>query len=309
MKMSAQHVTTYLYSEPVSICHTEVHLSPRNVPGQKLLSFELEIRPEPDFLHSRTDYFGNSTTYFAIHEPHQTLTVEAMSELEIEIEEPPCPELTPAWERVREQVRDAIDEECFLASEFLYRSPLIAHGCGTAAGASREFAAYARTSFGKDRPVQDAAFDLCRRIFKDFKYDPRATTISTPVAEVLKLRAGVCQDFAHVMIACLRSIGLPARYVSGYLKSGENTRGAEASHAWCSVFCPGFGWLDFDPTNDTIPHGEHVTLAFGRDYSDVTPVKGVALGGGEQIINVSVGVGEPGKARRSPLPRPSADLS
>ncbi len=294
MKLSAQHTTTYLYSEPVAICHTEVHLSPRNVPGQKLLSFELEIRPEPDFLLSRTDYFGNSTTYFSIHEPHQTLTVEALSELEIESEEPPCPELTPSWERVRDQVREVASEDCFLASEFLYRSPLVGQGTGFGA----EFSNYALTSFLPDRPVQEAAFDLCRRIFKDFRYDPRATNISTPVSEVLKLRAGVCQDFAHVMISCLRSIGLPARYVSGYLKSGENTRGAEASHAWCSVFCPGFGWLDFDPTNDTIPRGDHVTLAFGRDYSDVTPVKGVALGGGEQIISVSVGVGAPMKTRR-----------
>lgn len=291
MKLAAQHITTYLYSEPVSICHTEVHLAPRNVPGQKLLTFELKIRPEPDFIHSRTDYFGNSTTYFSIHEPHSTLTVEGLSELEIDTEEPPCPELTPPWERVRDQVREGSTEECFLASEFLYRSPLLS-------GYGKDFADYALKSFEPGRPVQEAAFDLCRRIFRDFKYDPRATTISTPVAEVLKLRSGVCQDFAHVMISCMRSLGLPARYVSGYLRSGEKTRGAEASHAWCGVFCPGFGWLDFDPTNDTIPHGDHVTLAFGRDYSDVTPVKGVALGGGEQIINVSVGVGVPIQARR-----------
>ena len=132
--------------------------------------------------------------------------------------------------------------------------------------------------------------DLCHRIHTGFKYDPRATTLSTPVEEVLQSRSGVCQDFAHLMISCLRSVGLPSRYVSGYLRSGEHSKGAEASHAWCAVFCPGFGWLEFDPTNDVMPQANHVTIAFGRDYSDVAPINGVAIGGGEQVMNVSVEV-------------------
>ena len=136
----------------------------------------------------------------------------------------------------------------------------------------------------------DAAPDLCRRIHREFEYDQRATTVTTPVGEVLSSRQGVCQDFAHIMIACMRSLGLPARYVSGYLRSGDGSVGAQASHAWVSVFCPGFGWLDFDPTNDVMPTGGHLTIAWGRDYSDVSPVKGVALGGGKQVIDVSVQV-------------------
>src|SRR5271166_5701252 len=153
-----------------------------------------------------------------------------------------------------------------------------------------EFANYANPSFPAQRPLLECALDLCHRIFTDFKYDRDATTVRTPVAEAFHSREGVCQDFAHVMIACLRSLGLPARYVSGYLRSGDGSVGAQASHAWASVFCPGFGWLDFDPTNDLMPAGEHVTIAWGRDYSDVSPVKGVSLGGGKQVIDVSVQV-------------------
>jgi len=152
------------------------------------------------------------------------------------------------------------------------------------------FAEYAAPSFAAGRPIAEAALDLCHRIYTEFRYDPRATTISTPVDDVLKSRRGVCQDFAHLMISCVRSLGLPARYVSGYLRSGKNTVGHEASHAWCSVYCPGFGWLDYDPTNDVMPQNNHLTIAHGRDYSDVAPVNGVAIGGGEQMINVAVEV-------------------
>jgi len=286
MIFAANHTTTYLYSDPVSICHTEVHLMPRRGAGQKLLSHSLEVTPEPEFTVSRTDYFGNEITCFSIHEPHETLTVLARSAVDVRAEEPPAAGLTPPWERVREHVRTRPDgdsgDEVFRAAEFTLRSPLVR--------IAPEFHAWAAPSFAPGRPLAEACFDLSHRIFTEFRYDPRATTVSTPVERVLESRDGVCQDFAHVMISCLRSLGLAARYVSGYLRSGENTRGAEASHAWCSVFCPGFGWLDFDPTNDVMPHGDHVTLAYGRDYSDVTPVKGVAIGGGEQLINVSVSV-------------------
>jgi transglutaminase-like putative cysteine protease len=287
MIFTTTHITTYLYSEPVPICHTQVHLAPRAGPGQRVLSHELHVSPEPAFSTSRTDYFGNEITCFSIHEPHQTLTISAASELDISPEERLAAASTPPWEQVRDQAlarseEAGADEESFRATEFLFRSPFVKIGL--------EFAAYAEPSFQPGRPIVEAGFDLCHRIFTEFRYDPRATTISTPVDEVLKSRVGVCQDFAHLMISCLRSLRLPARYVSGYLRSGENTHGAEASHAWCAVFCPGLGWLEFDPTNDVIPQGNHATLAWGRDYSDVAPVKGVAVGGGDQLINVSVQV-------------------
>ena len=282
MIYTAEHATTYLYSGPVSICHTEVHLAPRSGPSQKQLSHTLEITPVPTYSITRRDYFGNDITCFSIQEAHETLSVVSRSEVEILPSEPPHPSLTPGWELVRDELRCRATDELFYASEFAVRSPMVHVGA--------EFADYAETSFAPGRPIGEACVELTHRIFTDFRYDPRATTISTPVEQVMKIRRGVCQDFAHVMASCLRSVGLAARYVSGYLKSGEETRGHEASHAWCAVYCGRFGWVDFDPTNDVMPSGGHITVAYGRDYSDVTPVRGVAIGGGEQVINVSVGV-------------------
>lgn len=282
MFLRPTHTTTYLYSEPVSICHTEVHLAPREFDGQALFEHELTIHPKPDFLTSRRDYFGNQVTYFSIHEPHETLTITARSLVKLRPSDPLQPGLTPPWETARDAVAARKTEACFDAYEFLFASPQVSVGA--------PFAEYAAVSFPAGRPLLEAGLDLCHRVFHEFEYDQRATTVTTPVADVLRTRHGVCQDFAHVMIACLRSLGLAARYVSGYLRSGEHSIGAEASHAWVSLFCPDFGWLDFDPTNDVMPSKNHVTLAWGRDYSDVTPVKGVALGGGDQVIRVSVSV-------------------
>ena len=271
MILTASHTTTYLYAEPVSVCHTAVHLAPRAHPRQRVIAHELTVNPEPAFLTSRTDYFGNQITIFSIQEPHQTLTINSWNEVEVTAGKPPDADLTPAWEEARNR-----------ESEFVFNSPFTKK--------TQAFADYARASFRAGRTLVEAANDLCHRIHADFRYDPRATAISTPVDEVLRQRVGVCQDFAHLMISCLRSLELPARYVSGYVKSGASSVGAEASHAWCAVQCPGFGWLEFDPTNDTVPSESHVTIAHGRDYSDVAPVTGVALGGGEQMINVSVQV-------------------
>ena len=279
--LRATHSTTYLYSDPVSICHTEVHLSPRSDAHQRVIEHHLSVHPIPDFLSGRKDYFGNDVAYFSTHEPHQTLTIVAESLVEIHHDGPLELCLTPSWEEARATVHQHVDEPSLDAYQFVFDSPRVSLGT--------EFAAYAAPSFPAGRPLLEAALDLCHRIHKEFRYDRRATTVSTPVAEVLASRRGVCQDFAHFTIACLRSIGLPARYVSGYLRD-ENLIGSEASHAWVSLFCPGFGWLDLDPTNDLRADGHHITLAWGRDYSDVAPVKGVALGGGEQIINVSVEV-------------------
>jgi transglutaminase-like putative cysteine protease len=282
MILRATHSTTYLYSDPVSVCHTEVHLAPREHERQHLLDHSLSIHPEPQSALARKDYFGNPVTSFSISEPHETLTIASRSIVELRSEPPPDPSLTPSWEQARRELRRHADAVTFDAYQFVFESPRVPLGA--------RFAAYAAASFGEDRPLLDAALDLCHRIFTGFRYDRRATTVATPLDEVLASRRGVCQDFAHFMIACLRSLGIAARYVSGYIRSGGKSVGGEASHAWVSIFCPGSGWLDLDPTNNVMPSLGHITLAWGRDYGDVTPLRGVAIGGGEQIINVSVEV-------------------
>jgi transglutaminase-like putative cysteine protease len=310
MKLRTAHTTRYLYREPVSMCHTEVHLTPRTRPNQTLLEHELVVRPTPDFSIGREDYFGNEVTCLSIEQPHQELTITARSVVLMSPGDAKHLELSPPWEQVREEARfgkpDSIEApaagtadapagaarataavhtstpDSFEAGQFVFESPLISLGPA--------FAEYAAPSFPPGHPLLQGVSELSSRIYKDFRYDQRASTVSTPVTEVLAKRRGVCQDFAQLMIACLRSLDLPARYISGYLRSGEGMVGSDASHAWVSVWCPTFGWVDFDPTNDLIPDGEHVTVAWGRDYSDVTPVKGVALGGRDHVISVSVDV-------------------
>lgn len=283
MLLRTTHITRYAYRGPVSLCHTEVHLTPRMRVNQTVLEFELEANPAPDFSSSREDYFGNEVTAFAIEEPHRELTITARSLVALAPRSPLKMEISPPWEEVREQVKRGATPETFEAGQFVYESPLIQVG--------PDFASYASASFPDGRRYLEGVNDLSRRIFSDFRYDQRATTVTTPVAEVLASGRGVCQDFAQLMIACLRSLDLAARYVSGYVRSDGSLVGAAASHAWVSVYCPEFGWQDFDPTNNLQPE-EHITLAWGRDYSDVTPVKGVALGGGEQEVNVMVEVSE-----------------
>jgi len=280
MILRATHSTTYEYAETVSICYTEARLSPRSAHGQNLVEHELAIDPEPDSALLRTDYFGNTVAAFSVQQPHRALKITATSIVETQDLESIHPGLTPPWEQVRAAVNRHDSDETFEAFQFVFESPRVA--------CLPEFAKYGRPSFPAGIPVLEGALDLCRRIHADFKYSTAATTVTTPVAEALRERHGVCQDFAHVMIACLRSLGLPARYVSGYLQTGPDMVGASASHAWLSVYCPGFGWLDLDPTNNVMPSSKHVTLGWGRDYSDVPPVKGVALGGGDQKIAVEV---------------------
>jgi transglutaminase-like putative cysteine protease len=282
MKLLATHITRYWYSGPVSMCHTEVHLKPRPRKNQDILEFGLEVSPTPDSLLSREDYFGNGVTFFSIAEPHRELVITSRCLANLDALAPPALELSPAWEQVREEAAARDTPETFEAGQFVFESQSIRVGA--------PFAQYAAASFTAGRPFLSAVEDLSRRIFTEFHYDRRATTIGTPVDEVLGSRRGVCQDFAHLMIACLRSLKLPARYVSGYLRTGRDLTGDGASHAWVSAWCPVFGWQDFDPTNNVMPRGEHFTVAWGRDYSDVSPVKGVALGGGEQVISVSVDV-------------------
>jgi transglutaminase-like putative cysteine protease len=282
MKLVATHITRYLYSGAVSMCHTEAHLAPRPRKNQTILEYALDVRPTPDSMVSVEDYFGNEVSFFSIAEPHRELIITSRSLAELEATAPPALELSPPWEQVRDETARRDTAATFEASQFVFGSPSIRVGPA--------FAQYAGLSFTPGCPFLSAVEDLSRRIFTEFHYDRKATTIGTPVDEVLRTRRGVCQDFAHFMIACLRSLKLPARYVSGYLRSGNDFAGDEASHAWVSAWCPVLGWQDFDPTNNVMPHGDHFTVAWGRDYSDVTPVRGVALGGGEQVISVSVDV-------------------
>jgi transglutaminase-like putative cysteine protease len=203
----------------------------------------------------------------------------------------PASETTPAWETVAALFRDPVSPAVVEPYQFVFDSPQVR--------ASMELAAYAAESFGRETPLLAGATDLTRRIFEDFKYDPKATTVATPLEEVWQKRRGVCQDFAHLGIACLRSLGLPARYISGYLRTRPpegrpRLVGADASHAWFSVYCPGAGWVDFDPTNNVLPGEEHITVAYGRDFGDVSPVAGILTGGGEHDVQVSVDVEETG---------------
>jgi transglutaminase-like putative cysteine protease len=246
------------------------------------------IKPAPARIERRLDYFGNQVAFFNVQEGHHKLTVTAMSRVQVTPFQPPAAAVTPTWEQVRDRLMAERMPAGLEDLQFLYDSPAVT--------SSAELAAYAVESFPPNRPWLEGVFDLTRRIHRDFVYDPRATTINTPLAEVLSQRRGVCQDFAHLAIGCLRSLGLPARYVSGYLQTvpppGQPRMvGADASHAWLSVWCPETGWIDIDPTNDQVPSTRHVTLAWGRDYTDVCPIRGVFLGGGgEHHISVSVDV-------------------
>jgi transglutaminase-like putative cysteine protease len=281
------HTTTYEYTEPVSLCQNVAHLIPRSCPGQRAGESVLTVTPDPAVIDERADYFGNPVHYFTLQEPHRRLTVGVTHSVEVEPRPAPDPASTPAWESVRDRLPAARDPVWLDAYQFAFGS--------ACAGPDPRYAAYAAPSFAPGRPVLEAALDLTRRIHAEFAYDARATTVATPVAEVFEKRRGVCQDFAHVQLACLRSLGLPARYVSGYLApvtSPGTARlvGADATHAWVSVFCGEAGWVDLDPTNNVVPAEHHVLLAWGRDYDDVSPLKGVILGGGRHEVRVAVEV-------------------
>lgn len=281
------HVTTYEYTEPVSLCQNVAHLSARFSARQRSDPPVLSIAPEPAVIEERVDFFGNPVHYFTIQEPHRELTVRAEHRIGVAVETPPEPGATAPWEAVRDQLTDDRAPAWLDAYQFVFDARYVA--------AHARYAEYAAKSFTPGRPILDAALDLTTRIHKEFVYDPRATTLATPVGEVFEKRRGVCQDFAHLMLSCLRSLGLAARYVSGYLSTvpppgKPRLVGADATHAWVSVFCGSAGWVDLDPTNDQIPGVRHVLLAWGRDYDDVSPLKGVILGGGQHIVKVSVDV-------------------
>ncbi len=287
MRYTVSHTTSYEYSDSVSICHNEARLVPRRTEYQTPRSTRLTIEPNALVLTEDRDYFGNVVHFFTLEEAHLRLSVTAHSELELIPYEVPVLSLSPAWESVRDSVRGERSAEGLRALEYTLESPHVRATPGLF-----EFAA---PSFYRGRPLLEAVFELTRRIFTEFKYDPGATTTATPLTEVLESRRGVCQDFAHLQIGMLRALGLPARYVSGYIHNSPpdgvpRLQGADASHAWLSVWCPGFGYVDFDPTNGSIPSDEHLTLAWGRDFSDTSPLRGVILGGGSHTVRVGVDV-------------------
>ena len=277
------HKTIYDYGDTVPECFNIVRLNPRPIFDQECLEHRLEITPQPDDLVRREDFFGNRIEQFSIHIPHQSLSVTAVNRVEVTPRNYPDFEETPAWERVA----DFDPKEDLMATQYSRNSPHVKTD-----EAIRE---YAKRSFTSGRPIAEASLDLTHRIFNDFEFDPDATTVSTPVADVFQKRAGVCQDFAHFQIACFRSLNLPSRYVSGYIRTipppgKPRLIGADASHAWASVYAGEAGWIDFDPTNNAIPETDHITIGWGRDYSDVCPIQGVFTGGGQTVMNVSVDV-------------------
>jgi transglutaminase-like putative cysteine protease len=286
-KYSIKHRTWYAYAEPAPVCHNMLRLAPRPIESQRCKSFRLQIAPEPAFLARRNDWFGNFVDYFSIEGSHSGL--EITSECLVEVAQPAALSAasSPRWESV-----------CNLASPDAALDDLTIYQLTLRSARVRPSPAlrdYALPSFAPGRPILDAIIDLTHRIHRDFEFDPKATTVHTPLEELLKLRRGVCQDFAHLAIGCVRSMRLPCRYVSGYLRTTPppgkpRLVGADASHAWASAYCGPLGWVDFDPTNDTLTGASHITIAWGRDYSDVCPIQGVFVGGGEHSMGVSVDV-------------------
>ena len=279
------HRTTYEYKHPVSVGTHVACLKPRALPHHQLAHSELRIQPRPATRTERVDFFGNLLCFFTIQEPHRELVVEARSEVIMDGNGTPWPKLALAWEEAVKVVPNDHSPAGLEAYQFGFESPRIR--------VRPEFASYALQSFTPRRPMPEALLDLTARIHKDFRFDSKATSVRTPIEEVFKKRRGVCQDFAHLQIACLRSLNLAARYVSGYLRTypppGQpRLVGADASHAWVSAYCPGIGWLDVDPTNNLVPSNGHVTLAWGRDYGDVSPLRGLILGGGAHKLHVGV---------------------
>jgi transglutaminase-like putative cysteine protease len=287
VKLRVVHRTVYSYGEMVTTSRHEARLSPREHEHQHTVAHSVEILPKPALRRRRFDYFGNRALHFCLDEPHRALEVVSTSVVEVQPPLLPPLERTVAWERVRDRLRVDRKRDVLDAYEMTFASPFV-----PAMGALGD---YAVPSFPAGRPVLEAVRDLVGRIHRDFVYDPRATEVSTPLQQVLETRRGVCQDFAHLAIGCLRAVGLAGRYVSGYLLTRPppgkpKMVGADASHAWIATWVPELGWIDFDPTNDLIPGEEHVTIGHGRDFSDVTPIRGVILGGGAHTLQVSVDV-------------------
>ncbi len=292
-RYTVEHETRYAYTAPVSQSWQLARLTPRALPWQRLVAHSLRIEPGVDERRDEVDSFGNTVTHFGLHGAHRTLNVRMSCLVEVgerEIAAPGTPALaddaTP-WEAVRDSIRHDPQLGDLVPASMCEPTPLVPY--------SEAALVYALPSFPHGRPWVEAVDDLMHRIHADFEFEPGATTVSTSVDEVLYQRRGVCQDFAHLMLACLRGIGLPARYVSGYLLTDPppgqpRLMGADVSHAWVAAYAPGRGWIEFDPTNDQLADNRYITLTWGADFADVVPLRGVILGGGEQRMEVEVSV-------------------
>lgn len=287
-----RHKTVYGYSYPVTLSHHIARLKPRETPYQHIISSDVSVTPAPAFEQTGTDAFGNTTSFFIVETAHNEMTI--ISDFTAEISPPVYPEpaktlpCSETVKRLKHPDNSDLLDACLMTqpSCFIPLTP--------------EIREYAAVSFSPDRPVLEVAEEIMRRIYRDFKYDPAATSIATPINQTLAMKRGVCQDFAHVGIACLRSFGLAARYISGYIrthrKAGKNRSsdiemiGGDASHAWFSVYVPDFGWVDLDPTNNMYIQSEHLTVGWGRDFDDMSPVKGIMTGGGRHTVSVDVAV-------------------
>jgi transglutaminase-like putative cysteine protease len=289
VKYQITHKTCYKYADLVPVCHNLVHLAPRTASRQNCSDYRLRIDPAPAFLTQRDDYFGNRTEYFSIERAHRKLEIIAESRVEVFPTASNEPGSSLSWEECTIQRANCREPAGTHASvepihwQLTFPSPRVP--------LVPQLREYAAVSFSPNRPILEALIDLSTRIHGDFQFDPRATTVDTPLAEVLRLRRGVCQDFAQLAIGCVRAMGLPARYTSGYLRTTPppgkpRLVGADVSHAWCGTL----GWIDFDPTNNCLINDSYVAIAWGRDYGDVCPIQGVFIGGGEHHMNVSVDV-------------------
>jgi transglutaminase-like putative cysteine protease len=280
------HKTTYLYDQPVRVSHNAVMLTPRSDGVAVPVSYRIAVAPHPELIRRREDYFGNHVQTFSLEQNHRELTVSASGRVRIRVQ--PVTEVGAPWEEVHDAISLQSDPKWFGVCQYSYASPRIRIG--------HAFRDYALVSFRPNRPICEAALELTHRIYEDFEYDSDATEVHTPTQDAFEMRRGVCQDFAHIQLACLRAIGLCARYVSGYLRTSalpgqEKLVGADQSHAWVSLYCGSeIGWFDLDPTNDCAVGVDHIPVAWGRDYNDVIPVRGVFLGGGKHTIRVSVHV-------------------
>jgi transglutaminase-like putative cysteine protease len=287
MLYTVNHTTIYNYNETVPLCHNIAMLAPRSTASQTCRSFHINISPVPEIIEEYQDFFGNKAFYFVVEQEHETLTVTSHSVIEKkQATEKENLIQSPSWESVRDLLSvstgEFMDEKQYsIPTDITEPTDIIYQ--------------YAAQSFTPGRPLFDAVYELMQRIYKDFTYKSGFTTISTPLAVVMKQRKGVCQDFAHLGIACVQAMGLPARYVSGYLETiappgKEKLTGADASHAWFAVFIPGIGWLDFDPTNNKMPDDQYITIGWGRNYFDIIPLRGVIMSSDKHELSVSVDV-------------------
>lgn len=288
MKYTIQHKTGYAYTEPVSLCHNIARLVPRNTREQTCTNTHIHISPKPDRINEYEDFFGNKVIYFSIEKEHRELSVQVTSEVEKNASDLVTSRSYPnvSWEKAA-TLTASLQNDMLEIRQYIFETPMTA--------CDEQILQYAMKSFTPDRPLFEVALDLTQRIFRDFEYKPGHTTIATPLIVLMKERKGVCQDFAHLAISCLRSVGIPARYISGYIETvfpegTEKLVGVDASHAWFSVFIYDKGWTDFDPTNNCLVSDQHITIGWGRDYADIAPLEGIILSSGSHELTVSVDV-------------------